>query len=61
MGRKLVFILCLCFMMSAQFGTAEKENKSKSIEEKFFDYVTGKGKSYKELKEYQEDYEYHLS
>lgn len=32
----------------------------KPIEEKFFDYVTSKGKSYKALKEYQEDAEFHL-
>jgi len=40
--------------------TAVQPKADKPIEERFFDYVTGKGKAYKALKEYQEDADFHL-
>jgi len=58
--KKSLVLVAAVLLFVVFCGSLNSENKSKPIEEKFFDYVTSKGRSYKELKEYQEDYEYHL-
>ena len=55
MRAVLMIMLMVGLVFGADMGSKNNTGKPKSIEEKFFDYVTSKGKSYKELKEYQAD------
>ncbi len=54
----ILTVLSLSFGLCGELNSPEKSKKT--TEERFFDYVTGKGKSYKALKQYQEDAEFHL-
>ena len=64
MKRSLIVLTAVFLSLFAHGDTvikpAAEDKAAKTDEERFLDYLTGKGMSYKALKEFQEDGEHHI-